>query len=276
MSLFPEALAVGNSGKAERMSPEEYDSDPRGILWMWEPPSRGSQYCMGIDPTVGRTGWNRFARVREDSKTDNGAIEVVRVGAHGKPDVQVAEYAAPVDAFELAFIANIIGRLYAGTEDDQCKCIIEIYPGPGGMTLQQMLELGYTNHFRWEYYADMVATPTKSMGWHASPKTNRDLWVKASRHLTLKSAIVRSPWLAEEYADCRMDPIKEYAQNLNGHDDRVRAFNLALWVANSWSTNIERTQEKVRQNVQAADWANSDMGYDDIYAEWNSVLDRMG
>lgn len=276
MSLFPDAFAIGHSGQLDRMRPAEYDGDPRGILWMWEPPVRSATYVMGIDPTVGRTNWNRYARVREDAKTDNGAIEVVRVGRNGQPDVQVAEYAAPVDAFELGFIANVIGRLYAGTEDDQCKCIIEIYPGPGGMTLQQMLQLGYTNHFRWEYYGDSVAAPTKSMGWHASPKTNRDLWVKASRHLNLKNAVPNSPWLVEEYADCRMDPVKEYGQNPNGHDDRVRAFNLAIWLANGWSINVERTQENVRTNTEPVDWANSDASIEEIHAAYNDILDRMG
>ena len=276
MSAFPEIYTIGKAGKAMRADPKaEYDGDIRGLLCMWEPPDARRQYVMGIDPSVGRTGWNRYNRVREDQKTDNGAIEVIRIGRNDEPDRQVAEYAAPVDAFELGFIANVIGRMYAGTEDDQCKCIIEIYPGPGGMTYQQMLELGYTNHFHWEYYADVPASPTRAMGWHASAKTNRDLWVKAARHVNLDRVITYSPWLAEEYADCRMNPDKQYGENPGGHDDRVRAFNLALWVANGWSYSIERTEEKVIQNREAVDWQTTDKNWDEIRADWAAALDRL-
>lgn len=274
MSHFPETYAIGATGKLLKMQPQEFDGDPRGILWLWEPPRKDCAYVMGIDVAVGRTGWNRYARVKEDQKTDNGAIEIVRVGKNGAPDTQVAEYTAPIDPFELGDIANIAGRLYAGTEEDQCKCIIEVHPGPGFGTLQRMLEAGYTNHFRWEYYADSPASPTRSIGWHASNRTNRDLWVKASRHLNLKNAIVKSPWLAEEFADCRMNLEKMWAENPGGHDDRVRAFNLAIWCANGWSMSIERTVEPVRQAI-VTDYACSDMTMDEIHDAWASALDRM-
>lgn len=274
MSNFPEIYTVGSVGHLDKMHPAEYDGDPRGIIWIWEPANRGATYVMGCDPTVGRTGWNRYARVKEDSKTDNGAIEVIKVGKDGRKDVQVAEYAAPVDAFDLAYVVNLLGRMYAGTDDDQCKCIIEVFPGPGAGTLQQCLELGYTNHFHWEYYANTAATPTRAMGWHASPRTNRDLWVKASRHLVMDQVIVNSPWLAEEYADCRMNIEKDYGENPGGHDDRVRAFNLALWIANSWSMNIERTTEKV-QLTAPVDAQCSDMLLSEIQDGWEAVFDRL-
>lgn len=275
MSHFPDLYSVSHAGRLDKMEPVEYDGDPRGIVWVWEPPLKSATYVLGCDPTVGRTGWTRYSRVKEDSKTDNGVIEIIKVGKDGRKDSQVCEYAAPIDAFDLGYVINLLGRLYAGTDEDQCKCIIEVFPGPGAGTLQTCLELGYTNHFRWEYYGDTVATPTRAMGWHASPRTNRDLWVKASRHLTLNNCVIRSPWLVEEYADCRMNPEKDYAENPGGHDDRVRAFNLALWIANSWSMNIERTQEIV-SNAPQVDWQTSDMSLDDIHSGWADVYDRLG
>lgn len=274
MSYFPEVFTIGHAGKLEKSYPEEYDGDPRGLIWMWEPPISGATYVMGCDPTVGRTGWTRYSRVKEDAKTDNGAIEIIKVGKNGRRDTQVAEYAAPIDAFDLAYVINIMGRIYAGSDEDQCKCIIEVFPGPGAGTLQQCLELGYTNHFRWEYYGDTVVTPTRSMGWHASHRTNRDLWVKASRHMVLQNVVVKSPWLVEELADCRMNMEKDYAENPGGHDDRVRAFCLALWIANSWSMNVERTQEKIG-TVAPIEWQSSDMGMDEIYEGWASVMDKL-
>jgi len=274
MSAFPEIYTVGRSNKLEKMEPSEYDGDPRGIVWMWEPPYKSAHYVLGCDPTVGRTGWTRYSRMKEDARIDNGAIEIIKVGKNGLKDIQVCEYAAPIDAFDLGSVLNVLGRLYAGMDEDQCKAIIEVFPGPGAGTLQTCLENGYTNMFRWEYYGDVPATPTKAMGWHASPRTNRDLWVKASRHLILQNCTVRSPWLAEEYADCRMNIEKEYAENPGGHDDRVRAFNLALWVANSWSVNIDRVTEKV-STTDVPDPQSSDLTLDEIHEGWHSVFDRL-
>lgn len=277
MSQFPSMFTIGGTkSNLEKMETAEFDGDPRGIVWSWEPPRSDCAYIMGIDVSVGRTGWNRFDRSKEDSDIDNGAIEVVRVGRNGNPDRQVVEYAAPVDPFELGDIANLIGRIYHGNEEDQCKSIIEVAPGPGFGTLQRMLESGYTNHFRWEYYADSPASQTKSIafGWHASNRTNRDLWVKASRHINLRHAMVRSPWLAEEYADCRMNLDKQYAENPGGHDDRVRAFNLAIWCANGWNMAVERTKEII-QTGPINDWQNTDMSWDEIQNSWGQMLDKM-
>jgi hypothetical protein len=272
MSSFPTLYSIGKSTTLQQMDRREYDDDPRGIIWMWEPPLKHHIYGMGIDPAQGRTGWNRYDRVKEDAKTDNGAIEIFRLGRNGAPDIQVAEFAAPVDPFELGDVANALGRLYSGADEDQCKSIIEVSPGPGGSTLQRMLELGYTNQFRWEYYADSVATPTKAMGWHASPRTNRDLWVKASRHLILQNVVVKSPFLVEEYADCRMDQAQGWAENRNGHDDRVRAANMAIWLLNGWSLNIERTEQTVQTAVEI-NWQASDMSWEEIQNSWGDAWD---
>jgi hypothetical protein len=280
MSNFPTALSVGQSGNIQKMDPAEWDNDPRGILWMWKPPMKHRKYILGGDPSTGRTGWTRYIRSREDSKTDNGALEVVMLGRRNQglnePDEQVAEYAAPVDAFELGFIANIIGRIYAGVDEDQCGAILEIHPGPGTMTYRQMCELGYTNHFHWEKYANTQVTPTKQMGWVATPTTNRDLWSKSSRHINLRNAIIRSPWLAEEFADCRYDPDKQSASNPGGHDDRVRAFNLALWMANGWSLSLERTEEEVKEITnEPPSLQASDCTIEEMEESWERTMDRI-
>src|SRR5690349_8663577 len=100
MSQFPELYTVAGN-RLDKLTPAEYDGDPRGIVWMWEPPEHRHTYVIGCDPANGRTGWNRYNRVKEDTKTDNGVIEVIRVGKNGVKDAQVCEYAAPVDAFDL-------------------------------------------------------------------------------------------------------------------------------------------------------------------------------
>lgn len=279
MSNFPVGLTIGSAGSISKMEPSEYDGDPRGILWMWEPPLKHRQYILGGDPTVGKTGWTRYGRNKEDSRIDNGALEIVMLGKRNngvyEPDRQVAEYAAPVDAFELGYIANVMGRLYSGVDEDQCGCILEVHPGPGTMSFRTMVELGYTNHFHWQKYADTAVTPTKQLGWIATPTTLRDLWAKSSRHINLRNAIIRSPWLAEEFADCRWDQDKQYASNSSGHDDRVRAFNLALWMANGWSLNIERTEEEVRDTAEPVNWQASDCTMEEMEDGWSRVMERI-
>ena len=282
--IFEPLFQIGRAGNMNRMDPvTEFDGDPRGIAWMMEPPLKSATYVMGIDPALGRTGWNRYSRVREDLKTNNGAIEIVRLGREywdkegnpqRTPDIQVCEFAAPIDPFELGFVANILGRLYAGAEEDQCEAILEVYPGPGGMTMRQMVDLGYTNLWRWQYYAELNPGQSKSIGWNATSKSVRDLYVKATRHIILKRVQIVSPYLVEEYADARMNDAKGYAEspsNESGHGDRMRAFNLALWAGNKWDLEIERTQEQVTTG-NVIDYQASDMTMDEIYDAWGSNL----
>lgn len=249
-----------------------YDGDPRGLVWIYEPPQPKAAYVMGIDPTVGITSWDRSLRTEDDFKTDNGAIEIIRLGRNGKPDVQVAEYAAPIDPEDLADVANALGRLYAGSdEDEQCLCIIEVYPGPGLLTLRKMInDYGYTRHFVWKYLDSLQTKPTNSLGWQASPKSVRDLWIRGSRHINRGDLLLRSDALTEEMTDCEQDPVKMTAKAVFGrHDDRVRAVLLCLWAAHDWSMQVEMdTRPAVELGAPAAPWQASDMSYDRLLAAW--------
>lgn len=287
LAAFPQLYSIGNVGQLERMDVAlEWDGDPRGIVFMREPPDKRHTYLCGIDPTLGRTGWSRANRVREDRKTNNGAIEIIRLGkefyaADGTPqrtpDVQVCEYAAPVDPFELGYVANLLGRLYAGDAEDQCECILEVYPGPGGMTMRQLVDLGYTNLWRWQYYADIEIGAANKSGWVASAKSLRDLWAKSLRHLVLRRVEVFSPYLVEEYSAARANDQKGYAESPNnesGHGDRMRAFNLALWAGNKWDMEVERTQEPV-STQKIVSYQCTDMTWEEIQEAWGQQMDRM-
>ena len=134
----PAEYRVSGKHRIIKSTEEVYDGDPRGIIWLYEPPSPRARYVMGVDASQGRTGWSRYNRTEDDSEIDNGAIEVIRLGTGEPghpgftPDVQVAEYAAPIDPYDLATVANTMGRLYGGrNEDGQALAIIEVYPGPG-------------------------------------------------------------------------------------------------------------------------------------------------
>ena len=256
----------------ERLSGSDLDSDARGIVWMFEPPNPRATYVMGIDPTVGITGWHRTTRTRDDIKTDNGAIEIIRVGKNDQPDVQVCEYAAPIDPEDLADVANALGRLYAGTdENEQCHCIIETYPGPGLLTLRKLINFyGYTNHFKWRYLDTMTTKPTNSIGWTATPKSVRDLWIRGSRHINRGGLVINSEVFIEEIIDCEQDPVKMTAKAIYGrHDDRLRAMLMAVWAAHDWSSQVETdSHSRVETGVPSASWQQSDISSERLIEAW--------
>jgi hypothetical protein len=230
---------------------------------------------MGLDPTEGLTGWNRAMRLQGDEKIDNGVCEIFRIDAlklpvlkDGKPvidpytrepsfvwrDLQVAEFAAPIDAVEIARVANVLGRIYAGEDEDQCQLIYESWPGPGMLTTQELLRLGYANLWRWEYIDDRAAEQTQSIGWRSSNTTQRWLWTRSRRHLMERRAKIRSPWLLGEYRDAVKDPDKMRAKAAYGsHDDRLMAANLCFWGGHQWTYDVERTSELVTETA-VVDW----------------------
>lgn len=274
MSVFPESFRINPIGHLERMDPRLYDQDPRGLLWMWEPFDPRFQYICGIDPTVGQTNWRREVRTGEDK--DNGAIIILKKGQGPLPDTQVAEYAAPNDPFELGTIAQLMCGIYT-QGDDQPLCIIEVQPGPGAGTLHRMRELGYENFWHWEYYGNELKQ-TRAIGWHASTRTNLDLWVKGSRYINLRRAIVRSPWLYEECAEARINE-HLYAEvergSGPGHGDRLRAFLLTLWAANRWAIDSDFNQPLEAKTQEPVEWAATDMSIEEIQEAWNDAVDRM-
>ena len=266
---FSEYYRIGHLGNLTKAD-APFDKDPRGLVLMFEEPSSKETYVCGVDPTVGIVGWNRQLRTRDDLRTDNGAIEIIRLGRNGKPDVQVCEYAAPIDPEDLADVADSLGRLYAGNDENgQCLMCIEVYPGPGLMTQRKMLSgLGYYNMFVWKYLDSMSVKLTTSLGWQSSPKSVRDLWIRGTRHISLDKVKVLSPYLAEELAHCEADELKMTAKASSGkHDDRVRAFLMAIWAAHDWSYQVDNMKVEVTTTKQP-NWQASDISYEKMLDAW--------
>jgi hypothetical protein len=294
---FPRTLYVSGSS-IEQYESESWDDvarDPRGLVLMWSPPHPRAKYIMGCDPTVGISGWSRATRTDGDRKTDNAAIEIFEVdGASeivyevddaGKRvpvidpftqrekklyrDLQVCEYAAPIDAVEVARVCNILGRIYAGSEDDQCELIWEAYPGPGMLTTQELLRLGYGNVFHWQYI-DSQVEDTNRLGWRSTRESQKILWYRSRRHLLNRQALIRSKFLLEEYANAEIDMEKMRARAAYGyHDDRFQAANMCFWAAHKWTTDAERTDERVTETPQQ-DYQRYAPGLDDYvsYSQW--------
>lgn len=257
--------------------PDELDSDPRGIVWIWEPPRRSATYYLGIDSTNGIIPWNRNIRNEEDYRTDNGAICVMRTPREeGAPDIQVAEYAAPIDQEELGKVANLLGRIYGGSnEDGQAMAITEVHLGMGLPVIRKMMDLGYLNHFAWQHIDKIAVVNTASYGWYASPTSVRLLWEKLRKHLALRRIIIKSQWLVEELGDALWDAQKQTANAASGkHDDRIRALGLCVWAAHMWGTTPElESTEDVKKTETKVDWQRRAVSYEQMQDEMNELVD---
>lgn len=259
------------------MHPDELDDDPRGIVWMWEQPKRSATYCMGIDTTNGLIPWDRSLRKGEDSDTDNGVIEVIRLGRDGAPDFQVAEYAAPIDHEALGDVANLLGRVYGGnSEDGQCLAITEVHLGMGLPTIRRMMDAGYLNHFVWQQIDKLQVTNTQSYGWYASPTAVRILWEKFRKQLALKGIRINSSFLVEELADILWDPFSKTANAASGkHDDRLRALALTQWASHGWgiSPQLESTADVQKESKKKLDWQRSAVTWEQQSEEMEELVE---
>ena len=181
MQNEPKSWKVGN----RVVSPStDTDDDERGFLWVYEEPINGESYVVSIDPTVGRAGWSREFRTEADLDTDNCAIEVFRAGRGGRPDVQVAEYVAPIDSIDAAPVVATIGLLYGGSHEDGQALIIGEVTGPGAVTLRELIDhYNYSNLWQWTQWGSSQVKRTQNFWWYSSRSANKDLWMRGMHHI---------------------------------------------------------------------------------------------
>jgi hypothetical protein len=256
--------------------------DPRGLLWVWEEPDRRREYIVTCDPTVGIPGWNRQLRSKDDAATDNACIQVFR-----KPGIQVAEFAAPIDVYDLAGICNYVGKMYAGnSEEGQALMGIEVYPGPGWQVQTELVQkYGYTQFPPWLVLGKGLAQqPTGKFGWYSTKSTRVDLWTRGTALLMRHEAVLRSPWLIDEMADCTPDSFYSMTGRAKHglHDDRVVATLLNIWYQNEWSIAIEPTDRDTAEDATPRNYQA--MGTDDdglpmtnsrMAESWSDLADRL-
>ena len=267
MSTEPQAvMAVGSTSLVRA---EMLDHDPRGLILMYEPPRFNCHYVLGADPSVGITGWDRTLRSKDDVKTDNASVEVIRKRT---PDVQVAEYAAPIDAYELAKVINFLGRMYSGAnEDGQALACIEMNIGWATQT-ELINRYGYTNLPPWRLESGLTPHITKKYGWYSSRSTRKDLWIKGMRHINARSIKLNSEPLIEEMTDCTWDNFLSMntASAIYGrHDDRVVALLIAIWYAHEWSLEWAPTETAPAQQADLPDYQASAMTAEEMSEEFN-------
>jgi len=248
---------------------EKWDGDPRGILWLYEEPKANEIYSLGNDPTIGLAGWNRLSRSRDDVDTDNGVIQVIRIGVPPKSDVQVAEYAAPIDAIDIAEVVNAVGRLYKGRSEEEAALAVIETTGPGVTTVRELLSrYSYPNLWRWSTLDQMKVKRSNTFGWAATRESNKILFMKCLRHIDRGGILFRSPWLVEECADCTSDWMESTLRARWGRkDDRVRAFFLSIWGAHDWTSEIDYEPESKVESTKTVQWQARDVSYDQMMEE---------
>lgn len=269
---------------------DAYDPrDPRGQLLVWEPPLDNADYVVGGDPTMGILGWNRQLRTDDEEKHDNAALEVFRRGlwreVEGRPvkspDVQVAEWVGPLDAEDLAYVCNFVGRMYAGnSEERQALMAIEIAPGPGWLT-QRVLnsQYGYERFPPWLVEGNnMIQRDTGKRGWISNVHTRRDLWIRGAGHIKRRNVVINSQHLLDEMKACRPDNFlsltaRAQRSGTTGlNDDRVVAALIALWFCNEWVIGAEPTEPTLRTDTSATDWQLSAVSAEDMARLWEDRL----
>lgn len=250
------------------------DEDERGILHVWEEPRQYATYVVSVDPTVGRPGWSREFRTEADLDTDNAAIEVFRAGRGGQPDVQVAEYAAPVDAIDIAPIVATIGQLYAGSNEDGQALVIGEVTGPGAVTLRELVDrFQYANLWQWTQWGSAQTRRTQQFWWYSSRSSNKDLWMRGLHHIQKYRVHLQSKWLVEEMADCIADAYLLIGEARYGrHDDRVMAMLFNLWALHDWSTREELEPLERPVDTAAPKWEASDISYDQMCQSWDDRI----
>lgn len=276
----PESWKIGRQSIVP-LDADELDADPRGVLYIYEEPRPTATYVIALDPTVGKTGWNRWSRTDDDLSIDNAAIEIIRRGrGPDLPDVQVAEFAAPVDAIELAPIANALGRLYAGSNEDGQAYMIGDVVGPGAVTLRELIDrFGYTNHFLWRYYAGGTSStmPRKqTLWWQSSRSANKDLWMRGLHHIHKGGVRIHSPYLVEEMSDCMADSFTLIGEARYGrHDDRIKCLLYGIWALHDWALGEESVERVDVQPANPVNWQATDMDVDEMSAAWDDRMEQL-
>lgn len=264
----------------------ELDRDIRGVVFLWEQPNERYHYVLGCDPTGGIPGWKRIFKQSNDANTDNGAIEIFRRGrparscddcssrgwhptstkgitvecrtcdGRGKLDgraVQVAEFAAPIDAEDIALYVYVLGRLFRGSSEfEECLAIIESN-NTGLLTIRKLqAAYDYTNLWQSDTINNSI-TPkhTSGIGFSSSATTVPVLHARSRSVVMRRDVEIRSKHLVKEYSDAI---VKITGSDSDGnstsivvrerfivppgggrHDDRMTASFLVFWALFDWT-----------------------------------------
>lgn len=311
------AEAVGLAAYLGPVHPMQLDKDPRGIVWLWEQPGPHT-YFVGSDPTSGIPGWTRAMRQHDDINTDNGTIEIGRKGGTPRicPDCrgqgwtrpadrigysscpeckgrgriggqafQVAEFAAPLDAEDLARWIWVLSRVYAGNCGmDEALTIVE-NNNTGLLTIRKLLsEYGHTNLYRWRTIDGEVPKYTNSIGWLSSAATVPVLHARSKGVIDRQDYVIRSRWLAKELEDAVVETYADGERRrfqvpagAGRHDDRMAGTFFMLWALFDWTESADSAQPLLTDSPSPTaflELAATDCTAEEQQHRWNDAIER--
>lgn len=258
-----------------------YDLDPwNGRLLIWEPPTAGEEYIIGIDTSEG-------------VKKDRSVCEVILRGNLHHPDVQVAEFACDfLDPVDFAAVVNMVGRFYSDPDGTEAFCTIETNNPAGSSVLNSLrTKHDYSNLFIRKDYEKRENLFTTKLGWHTT-RHNRGLIIARGLHaLSYGDLLVNSHYLLDEMGDFESnhDLAQAKARGSKAHDDRVMAILVGYfgghddeWIGGDdiaeqrrlreAAGQIQQTLAVESQNPKKPDWQSSPVTYRKMMEDAESWL----
>jgi hypothetical protein len=252
----PKIYPIGKHDLVPVHVPESMQKEARGLILMYEQPSERHDYFGGADTAGGIANWSRYMRHKGDTDKDNAAIQIIRRGFYGKPDVQVCEFAAPIMPQDFAPYIALLGELYKGREEcNQCLFTIEVN-GYGKVTQTELMEkYEYINLYQRVNTKDGVNIDVlNQFGWLTTIQSITELWTMGKKWISSGMLETRSKYLVREMRYCRDDDVRlKIARSMirgkaagvdketksQRHDDRVYATLFALEGAHGFSQHLE-------------------------------------
>jgi len=231
---------------------EDPKFDPLKRLIVYERPRKGEHYSIGIDPGTGVGG-------------DRTAIEVVKTGYAGFPDIQVAEFASDdIDNVEIAAWATAIAAWYGQhyEEGETPRIIIEQKRKYGDSVYHAMKLYGFKNHHIFRMYDKKTLRPRPSInpreGWFTN-EWSRPMLLSAYKYAVDNGWIkVNSRWLLAEMEGHEQrvtEGGKTRADHARGkHDDRLFGIAMAYFTNHDLDSMMEREHQRCQKPTGEVEW----------------------
>lgn len=278
-NTFLDAIPKGMGFRPLSTNVGAYDYDWwNGRLLIWEPPTFGERYVLGVD-------------VAEGVGQDRTVVEVLRVGTTERPDEQVAEFATDHhNPIEMVPIVNTIGRFYKDQGGEEALAVVECNT-IGGQELQLALRTqhDYSNLFIWKVYDKRENLYTSKLGWWTNKSTRPKLIVRGLHAMERGDLIINSSFLLDEMEDFERDHFLAKAKARFGrHDDRVLALLMAHvgahddeWLAGEDVAEERRLltlagrKEKITEEKQGrkATYQNTPITYEEMLAREEEAME---
>jgi hypothetical protein len=210
--------------------------------------------------------------------------------------VQVAEFAAPIDAEDLALYVYVLGRVFKGaSEFDECLAVIE-NNNTGILTIRKLqAQYEYVNLWQSDTSLGNTQTPkhTSGIGFFSGPSTVPLLHARSRSIVMRRDVEVRSQHLIKEYSDAivkitgtgssadeqaRAIVVRErFIVPVGGgrHDDRMIASFLAYVALFDITESGESSGEggyDAREQRTVPELAGRDATAEDQQRQWNDLV----